>query len=723
MKKQATNLIAYEIIKRQATSGSLGVFELTSTRARGKKLLMMIEIEVSDKDNESIIEHLKSELEHQFFNAPTQTTEYAFEHALAKANIKIKDTLLAKPKNWLNKLHISAVAINGEEVHLASVGNAHAFLIHNQKIVDVLKSSGATPTPNPVKLFTNIVSGTLGTENELVLANESVLDYLSPERIRKCAHEDEIHTAMEKLTELLVKAPETKQFALAIVNRTTKKESSAKATAKPIVKKEIPKDTNKEEEETYTKEEVVEKYLAPEEVKQFESKSEIANIYTEKLKSFGKTALTFTLSLLSKLLELLQKLIKQIIPILISVIKAVGTMFKHQSARTYHTTKAKESIKGIFTTLTTRSRKQSIIGVVILILVIVFVSSIALRAREKTEEAVVVNYEGQHSTIEKKISEAEAALIYQNNAGAATLLTEAQTLLDTFVDEFPNQKNSYDELTASITSLRNRTEKKNVIDNLEPIITITPAPISNKETGLVATDDALLFYDGVQEKIAQIDTERELLLTIPLENQGIESFYTVHALTDNTVAGLSEDTVLIIDTEDETIEKQSFVYSPKTSKPFVSYSRNLYTFNTSNNQIIRYRRAGKGFTAAQNWLQQEYDLTNIVDIEIDGFIYLIDTGGNIHAFLNGKFNKRIPWPLNDEPGNTLKLFANEEGESFYILDPKRDRIIHMTKSGDLIVQFTSKKLRNATDLITDKDESNIYILAEDKIFKIPITAN
>ena len=154
MKKKAINVIATDIIKHQTAPGLLNIFELTNPRSKNKKIVLLVEIEISDKDNDSIVEHLANEIQNQFFNTPTETTEYAFENALTKANIKIKDKLLAKPKNWLNRIHIVVAAICGEEIHLASVGNAHAFLIHNEKIIDVLKSPNQPRTPNPIKLRT-----------------------------------------------------------------------------------------------------------------------------------------------------------------------------------------------------------------------------------------------------------------------------------------------------------------------------------------------------------------------------------------------------------------------------------------------------------------------------------------------------------------------------------------------------------------------------------------
>jgi len=98
MKKIPTNLVKHYIIKKQTSSGYIEIFEIENEKYKQKKMIFFAEIEASDRDNEKIVKILKEELSEQFFNAPAQTDEYSFENALAKANIKIKDILLSKPK-------------------------------------------------------------------------------------------------------------------------------------------------------------------------------------------------------------------------------------------------------------------------------------------------------------------------------------------------------------------------------------------------------------------------------------------------------------------------------------------------------------------------------------------------------------------------------------------------------------------------------------------------
>lgn len=712
MKKTPTNSTAHDIIKKHASSGSIAIFDIEDEKIRNKKILLFVEIEISDKDNEKIIQILKSELKEQFFNAPAQTDEYAFESALAKANIKVKDILLSKPKNWLNKIHVIAAALCNDEIYVAPVGRMHAFLIHNYKISDVLESPQSSQAPNPVKLFTNIVSGKLGVSNAIVLTNEPVLDYLSEERIRKFAHEYGPDEALEKLSELLSRAPENKQFGLAVIKRIYKQETEKEAVKNNIAKFSEPEKDEKEQD--YQEEE-------KQNISRFNSSASKSAQILKKLKPYAQALITFILSMLLKLLEKAQKMFSKLVPKIGQAFKMLSIIYKNQRARTYHLSKiknlAKQSIEKIKRIKLT---KQIIVWLSVIILAAVFGFSITFKAKKNVTQEKSINTQNQTQQIEKKISEAQAALIYDNLSGALALAMQAESLLNELNSENQGNIENIDQIKSNIENIKNSSEKKKVIENIKAFINIIPAPISPSQTGLIAIEDALMFFDGVQEKIAKIDTDNQLLLTIPLESQGIESFNTAISLSDNTIAALKKDIALIIDTEKETIDKQKFFFDPSLSERFAQYSRNLYTFDANENQIIRYSRAGAGFTAAQNWLAQEYELSTIVDIEVDGFIYLIDTQGNIHTFLKGKFRSRLPWPVNEKPKDNIKLRTNENIDALYVLDSGNKRIVRMTKDGDLVEQIIAEEFKNATDILIDKGHENLYVLANDKIYKIQI---
>ncbi|MBI2050795.1 MAG: hypothetical protein HYT31_03230 [Parcubacteria group bacterium] len=718
MKSRQSTIVSTEVLRQSGAPGTLEVFDLSHERARDKKLVVLVEIEISDRDNEIIVEDIVRELEYQFFNAPTQETEYAFENALAKANIKIKDTLLGKPKNWLNRIHIAVLGLAESEVHLAAVGMVHAFLVHNEKIVDVLKSPNDASAPNPIKLFTNIISGKLTNETALVLTNESVLDYLSVERIRKCAREFEAPEACAALTELLARAPSHKQFALAVV-------SPARASVEPreTARPSVPK-ARYAEEATLAAEyqpALPESAPYPEAITRFEEGGQTAQAVLARMGQYSRAALTFMLATLAKLLEAFQRALKRAIPAMVAFEKTVAASLKNGNTRSYMRQRIKNTAAAWTRNLVYgQSKKRKLAGLAAVALVLVFAGSIAVRARRQNQESRIAEFQGRIARVEQKVSEAEASLIYGNKIKSQTLLAEVQALIAELEREFPDEEARYQALAGAIATLQNKSEKKQPISDIATVATIIPAPISANESGLAALGETIFFYDGVQEKIARLDAENGLLLSLALTPSGMAPFNTALPLEGSAIAALAPQAALIVDADGETVARQEFPYAPESAKPFAAYGTSLYTWSAEENQIIRFRRAGAGFTAPQKWLTGEYEFATMQDIAVDGFVYLLDSQGTIHAFLRGSLNKTIPWGAIELPGDYVRLYTTEQGTRLYVLDPAYSRVVITSKEGELLTQLTNPILNDVTDLAIGADEKSLYALAGDKIYRINI---
>ncbi len=768
MKKELVTHFTYNTIESQAVGGTVAIFDLSKGTA--KKLYLFVEIESSDKDNASIITALSSQLQHHFYSAPTETVEYAFENALAKANASIKDNLLTKPKNWLTKIHIAAVASTKEEVHISTVGNVRAYLIHQERIIDIL-GNGTSNTkaqtaqaPNPIKLFSNIVSGSLYQDTAITILNDTVLDYLSEERIRKCIKEYNPQEALAKIEELLSKAPPTKQFAMAILKRMVgtkpvvemvpetgtprKKEAPQKESTRPTKKeKPIPEEFEEAYDDTidtgvehisdtdpldmYDEEpEDAESlsYLKPRDGYTMDRNSISAQSILDSIKRtapiVGQKILTYILAGLSWLLAHIQAGITKAGPAVSNLPGVLKNIWKNRKARDYHFSKIKDTVKEktqqTTKKVTQASPTQKYILMAVGVLVLIFVGSLVLRARENTIVAVNEDFSDRKNAIEQQLNEAEAALIYNNESRARQVLLDVQHAITSLSQEYPEKVSELESYTSQMTSMQDRSEHKKVFNDLSPFVTIIPAPITEQQTGLVSLAEGVYYYDGVQERIAELDAENALLLSLPLDNQGLAGFQTAAFLNETDIAALSEDTVYFVDTSDETLSKQLFEYNPATAFPFTSYAQNLYTLDPDTRTIIRYRKAGQGFTPAQEWMQETYDFSGMTDIAVDGFIYTLHESGDIHVFLRGAYNKKIAFPVADKPTGTPRLYTTEDSDYFYILDTSKQRIVHMTKTGELIVQYVSPLLAEAQSFVVDPEENNIYVLVHDAIYQIPL---
>jgi len=725
--KNLVNDIQYTVVKPSGVgSGSLYISHSSDDDSDRGSLVFFIELETSDRDNEAIITDLEAELTKQYFNSPTDSIEYAFENALAKANVSVKDTLLSKPKNWLSKMHIIVMAASEEEVHLSHVGNAHAFLTHHDHVADILdntssqrSSAGYVPkTPNPVKLFSNIISGKLGLSDSITIVTDPVLDYLSADRIRKTTNDNTSLETVEKLAELLAKTSTSKQFGLLVLKRTA---TAVKNSAPVTQKQEIPVS------KPITREEIVNQYLKPEmsgdQEHPMTQAPALIDLVRDTVRRYGSALITFILNGASKAMDQVLIAFKKIRPKISSLPSIMASMWRNRKSRDYHFSKVKESTKATVQSLPKKFSalpgNRKLVIALVGILIVAFAASVSWRAQHNAQQEAKAAYEETLSDIEQKRDQAQATIIYKEYERARQIINEALLLLEGLPRSNSDQAADHDRLMQELTVLRDRSEKKIVIGEMTPFVTVIPSPVSPQTSGILTDGENIFYYDGVEQRIASIDLANQLVLSFPLENQGIEDFNTALYTENNTIVALRTDTALFIDTEDETVRKELFTYDPAIqSYPFASYLGNLYTINPSSNEIIRYREAGRGFTTAQSWLTEPYDLSQMKDIAVDGFVYTLHANGDVHVFLRGTLNKVIPFPLDKKPGDGVRFFMRENFKHIYILDPANSRLIKMTTSGELVAQYIADMLSNASSIAIPDGEERTFILSEDSVYVI-----
>ena len=155
---------------------------------------------------------------------------------------------------------------------------------------------------------------------------------------------------------------------------------------------------------------------------------------------------------------------------------------------------------------------------------------------------------------------------------------------------------------------------------------------------------------------------------------------------------------------------------------FYLYSANLYLLDRSAIKIFRYSGTTDGFGSKSDWIAPgiEADFSKVVDITIDGSIWLLSSSGKVSKFTLGNPQSITLDGIPENMDNPTAIYTNEELKNVYILDSKKGRVVVIDKTGDFVVQYVADDIKNAKDLVVSENENKIILLVGGKLLTIDL---
>ncbi len=199
--------------------------------------------------------------------------------------------------------------------------------------------------------------------------------------------------------------------------------------------------------------------------------------------------------------------------------------------------------------------------------------------------------------------------------------------------------------------------------------------------------------------------------------------------TAKNSAGMNDLNLILLITED----KKVFSFSPISGKyqsnqieiPIEAnpvsgetYLTYLYLLDSHANQIYRYPRAEGGFGTKVNWQKDDTDLSKVSDISVNENIFAVSSDAIIKLFKGKKQDFSV-----EETATPLsfdKIYVAKNNSEIYILDKKNSRIVRLSPEGNILTQYYSEKIKEASAFSVDEEKNIIYFSVEDKIFSFNI---
>ncbi|MCB0214216.1 MAG: hypothetical protein KDJ52_33060, partial [Anaerolineae bacterium] len=157
-----------------------------------------------------------------------------------------------------------------------------------------------------------------------------------------------------------------------------------------------------------------------------------------------------------------------------------------------------------------------------------------------------------------------------------------------------------------------------------------------------------------------------------------------------------------------------------------SYFGNFYVLDPQANKLLRYLPTVDGYNAPpQNFFTTDVpvDLSNAVDMAIDGAVFVLYQDGRIAKFLTGQpaeFNVTgLDLPFN----NPVAIFTkpDEDVQHIYIADAGNQRIVQLNKDGSFLRQFKPNteagvSFTNLQDIYVDEIGGRMFVLDNNNLY-------
>lgn len=240
--------------------------------------------------------------------------------------------------------------------------------------------------------------------------------------------------------------------------------------------------------------------------------------------------------------------------------------------------------------------------------------------------------------------------------------------------------------------------------------------------GLVGVDDGEFFAYDTQDVYrvllnsvdnpSPLGTGGSIVDAVAFPRYDAVAFMT----TDNSVVELVAGEATTMKTEDP----NGWV----SGEDIKSYQRNLYILSSTNRKIEKYERLTNRYAAPVQY-NVNGDLTDAIDMAIDGNIYVLKRGGTVLKYYRGEVQ---PFKILRLPKDAmLDVTKVAKQGNFYFLDPVGKRVLVTTDGGangeSLYVKqyvLEGEQVGTLKDLYVDPEDSHLYVMDDQRIYIIDL---
>lgn len=695
--------------KKSKTFCDSYLYEPVREKAPFGKMLMVIKIEdsldIADKLSNII---LSSFQERYYYNFSRKFGVLEnFEKALNKVNNNLADFAKGEQVDWVSKLNCLIAIIKEEEMHFTLTGSVQVLLFRDKQVIDIGQELLKGKSPSAMRIFTDIVSGAVKENDRILFTTPELFDYFSNEKVKNTILKYSPEAAVLHLQDSIDAEDVFNIASLCVEIVKSKPAFSFTKQTKPFKNGQKPQKREKTQKEGLGK-------------LDFPNLEELSEKpFKDGLKDFTKSRLSSILLKAKDRFESRKKKFETERKIEENIkIKKTGTSKGEPKTNIFQ--KSKDLLKGLkayineflinFKRLPASSK---VFFVTFIIFTVLFMGSVIGLTCKRKETKTTKQHEELLLQAQEKEKAASDALIYNDEKNARILLEEASNLTNQLVELGVFEKEAKD--------LNEKIQQQ--LDRVNHIIRIKePITLATKENigGIFYLEGNLYSFDYKTNSIYQLDEAEKRLVTISSESFNLGHFIKGVSNPENNSIIFYSDAPSVVEFKPKESKLNQldieFAASNQDIKDVGIYNKNIYFLDVKNNQIYKHARTIGGFSSGKAWFKESVDLSGVVSMAIDSYVYLIKSDGLILKYLSGSQKEFILEELTIPLDSASKIFTALDYNYLYILDPKNSRILILDKKGSLKNQYISDSFDDLKDIYVDEASKKMYVLNGNKIF-------
>lgn len=300
------------------------------------------------------------------------------------------------------------------------------------------------------------------------------------------------------------------------------------------------------------------------------------------------------------------------------------------------------------------------------------------------------------------LSAAQSALIYKNDTDAAKALAQAQTDYNALQKLDPAKASGF---SNELENLKNEINKVSVVADPKVFVDLKHHP-----TYLAQTSIGLLFANQDSNSLSLYTagslTDYFLLNSLKEPITGINNY----SLGGAGIVVASGNGIYHIDNTLKQFEPVININNAELAGLKI-YTSGMYSLNPPANQVVKVAFIKSKFMVTNI---NAGNLQDIRDFGLDKDIYLLYPDQIVKITNNQPQQFSLP-ALSEPISNATRIFV---ATNLYILEPSKKRVVILNKNGQLINQIYLPNAQSLTDLAVDESGRNLYLLDDNKLYKI-----